>query len=211
MNQVESLEKAIIERSEVLAKECHNRGEAGSKNILREASERLQLREEKETLLAKSLADRTYLRRVQADELRLQSKLDHMRWNLVQVVIDRLQQRMLTLSQDEPRYIELIKAFLKQAAKQINATQLDISVNANDLRRLKPQWESLTQDLMPGKSFNLIEEHIETIGGCMIRTTDNRIQIDHTFEGRLARLERKIHQALVERLLPPISDGKVSH
>ncbi|MEW8287025.1 MAG: V-type ATP synthase subunit E family protein [Candidatus Thiodiazotropha endolucinida] len=208
MNQVEALEKAILERAELMANECHSRAEAGRKNILREASERLHLREEKETLLAKSLADRAYLRKVQADELKLHSKMDHMRWNLVQVVVGRLQQRMQALTQDEAKYTELLKAFLQQAAKQIEEQRLMVSVNAEDLRRLKPQWEALTSSLATGKIFELKEESIETIGGCLITTADKRVQIDHTFEGRLSRLERKVHQALVERLLPPIGDGQ---
>ncbi|MEW8314917.1 MAG: V-type ATP synthase subunit E family protein [Candidatus Thiodiazotropha endolucinida] len=208
MNQVEALEKAILERAELMANECHSRAEAGRKNILREASERLHLREEKETLLAKSLADRAYLRKVQADELKLHSKMDHMRWNLVQVVVGRLQQRMQALTQDEAKYTELLKAFLQQAAKQIEEQRLMVSVNAEDLRRLKPQWEALTSSLAAGKVFELKEESIETIGGCLITTADKRVQIDHTFEGRLSRLERKVHQALVERLLPPIGDGQ---
>ncbi|MCU7943982.1 MAG: hypothetical protein KZQ87_14985 [Candidatus Thiodiazotropha sp. (ex Cardiolucina cf. quadrata)] len=208
MNQVEALEKAILERAELMANECHSRAEAGRKNILREASERLHLREEKETLLAKSLADRAYLRKVQADELKLHSKMDHMRWNLVQVVVGRLQQRMQALTQDEAKYTELLKAFLQQAAKQIEEQWLMVSVNAEDLRRLKPQWEALTSSLEAGKVFELKEESIETIGGCLITTADKRVQIDHTFEGRLTRLERKVHQALVERLLPPIGDGQ---
>ncbi|MBT3011848.1 MAG: hypothetical protein KUF77_10855 [Candidatus Thiodiazotropha sp. (ex Lucina aurantia)] len=208
MNQVEALEKAILERAELMANECHSRAEAGRKNILREASERLHLREEKETLLAKSLADRAYLRKVQADELKLHSKMDHMRWNLVQVVVGRLQQRMQALTQDEAKYTELLKAFLQQAAKQIEEQRLMVSVNAEDLRRLKPQWEALTSSLATGKVFELKEESIETIGGCLITTADKRVQIDHTFEGRLSRLERKVHQALVERLLPPIGDGQ---
>lgn len=208
MNQVEALEKAILERAQMMADECAHRAEAGRKNILREASERLHLKEEKETLLAKSLADRAYLRKVQADELKLRSKMDQMRWNLVQVVIDRLQERMKTLTQDETRYFDLIKALLKQAAGQIEQDTLEVSVNQEDLRRLKPQWAELTQELAPGKQFQLLETSINTVGGCLVSTPDKRVQIDHTFEGRLSRLERKIHQALVERLLPPISEGQ---
>lgn len=208
MNQVEALEKAILERAQMMADECAHRAEAGRKNILREASERLHLKEEKETLLAKSLADRAYLRKVQADELKLRSKMDQMRWNLVQVVIDRLQERMKTLTQDETRYFNLIKALLKQAAGQIEQDTLEVSVNQEDLRRLKPQWAELTQELAPGKQFQLLEKSINTVGGCLVSTPDKRVQIDHTFEGRLSRLERKIHQALVERLLPPISEGQ---
>jgi len=208
VNQVEALEKAILERAQMMADECAHRAEAGRKNILREASERLHLKEEKETLLAKSLADRAYLRKVQADELKLRSKMDQMRWNLVQVVIDRLQERMKTLTQDETRYFNLIKALLKQAAGQIEQDTLEVSVNQEDLRRLKPQWAELTQELAPGKQFQLLEKSINTVGGCLVSTPDKRVQIDHTFEGRLSRLERKIHQALVERLLPPISEGQ---
>ncbi|MEJ2465695.1 MAG: V-type ATP synthase subunit E family protein [Candidatus Thiodiazotropha sp.] len=208
MNQVEALEKAILDRAQMMADECAHRAEAGRKNILREASERLHLKEEKETLLAKSLADRAYLRKVQADELKLRSKMDQMRWNLVQVVIDRLQERMKALTQDETRYFNLIKALLKQAAGQIEQDTLEVSVNQEDLRRLKPQWAELTQELAPGKQFLLLEKSINTVGGCLVSTPDKRVQIDHTFEGRLSRLERKIHQALVERLLPPISEGQ---
>lgn len=204
MNQVEALEKAILERAQMMVDECAHRAQAGRKNILRDASERLHLREEKETLQAKSQADRAYLRKVQADELKLRSKMDHMRWNLVQVVIDHLPGRMRALAQDENRYFAWLTQLLSHAAKQIEQVRLDVAVNADDLRRLKPKWESLTADLAAGKEFELLDTSIETVAGCLITTPDKRIQIDHTFEGRLARLERKIHQALVERLLPPV-------
>lgn len=208
MNQVEALEKAILERAQMMADECAHRAQAGRKNILREASERLHLKEEKETLLAKSLADRVYLRKVQADELKLRSKMDHMRWNLVQVVIDRLPDQMRALCEDEPRYLALLKAFLTQAAGQIEQEKLEVSVNANDLQRLKPQWQALTGELVKGTQFILSDKPIHTVGGCLVTSPDRRVQIDHTFEGRLARLERKIHQALVERLLPPVGEGQ---
>ena len=208
MNQVEALEQAILERAQMMADECAHRGEAGRKNILREASERLQLREEKETLLAKSQADRAYLRKVQADELKLRSKMDHMRWNLVQVVIDRLPKQMEALREDETNYIELLQSLLKHAAEQIEQEVLEVSLNHDDLRRLKPQWAELTEGLAAGKRFELLDKSINTIGGCLVATQDRQVQIDHTFEGRLDRLERKILQALVERLLPPVGEGQ---
>jgi V/A-type H+-transporting ATPase subunit E len=208
VNQVEALEQAILERARMMADECAHRAQAGRKNILREASDRLHLREEKETLLARSQADRAYLRKVQADELKLRTKMDHMRWNLVQIVIDRLPQRMQALREDEAKYLELLLALLKQAAAQIEQPTLEVSLNDVDLRWLKPRWAELTDNLIAGKRFELTERSIDTVGGCLVTTPDKRIQIDHTFEGRLARLERKIHQALVERLLPPVSEAQ---
>ena len=208
MNQVEALEQAILDRARMMADECAHRAQAGRKNILREASDRLHLREEKETLLAKSQADRAYLRQVQADELKLRSKMDHMRWNLVQVVIDRLPERMRALREEKTKYHDLLLALLKQAAAQIENKTLEVSLNEEDLRRLKPRWAELTDNLATGKSIELSDKCIDTIGGCLVTTPDKRIQIDHTFEGRLIRLERRIHQALVERLLPPVGDGQ---
>jgi len=208
VNQVEALEKAILERARMMADECAHRADAGRKNILREASEKLHLKEEKETLLAKSQADRAYLRKVQADELKLRSKMDHMRWNLVQVVIDRLPERMRALAEDESRYVEWLSQLLTQAAERIEQETLVVSLNTDDMRRLKPKWEVLTGKLVAGKRFLLNDQCIDCVSGCLIATPDQRVQIDHTFEGRLARLERKIHQALVERLLPPIGEGQ---
>lgn len=207
MNQVEALEQAILEHAEEMANESRKSAEIGRRNILRESSERLHLREEKETLLAKSLADRAYLRKVQADELKLRSKLDHMRWNLVQLVIQRLAERMSELCKDEASYFPFLQALLQQAAGQIEGYELEITCNVDDRRRLQPQWEAFTRDLASDRRLLLAESPIETLGGLLITTPDRRIRIDHTFEGRLARLQRKIQLELVERLLPPLGDG----
>ena len=203
MNQVEALERAILEHAEEMARETRKGAEVGRRDILRESSERLHLREEKETLLAKSLADRAYLRKVQADELKLQSILDHMRWNLVQMVVQRLSERMHELRQHQASYRSLLRSLLKQAATQIEADRLEVSFNDEDRRQLEPEWEEFTVGLVPDKELLLANTNIDTIGGLLVSTEDHRIKIDHTFEGRLNRLQRKILQTLVERLLPP--------
>ncbi|MDJ0806081.1 MAG: V-type ATP synthase subunit E family protein [Gammaproteobacteria bacterium] len=207
MDQVEALEKAILEHAEEMASETRKAAEVGRRDILRESSERLHLREEKETLLAKSLADRAYLRKVQADELKLQTVLDHMRWNLVQSVIERLTERMHELRQDPSNYLGLLRALLKQAAGQIDAERLLIFCNEEDRHQLESAWEDFTRGLPGDKTYLLAEIGIDTRGGLRVSTEDQRIQIDHTFEGRLERLQRKIHQVLVERLLPSPGNG----
>ncbi len=207
MNQVEALEKAILDHAEEMASETRRSAEVARRDILRESSERLHLREEKETLLAKSLADRTYLRKVQADELKLQTILDHMRWNLVQMVIQRLSESMLELRRDQAGYHALLRALLKQAATQMEADRLEVSFNDADRRQLEPDWRKFTDGLLADREFLLSNARIESIGGLVVSTEDHRIKIDHTFEGRLKRLERKIHQSLVERLLPPAGNG----
>ena len=53
MDQVEELEQAILAQANRLASEYRERAERSRDNILREAGERLHLREEREVLLAK--------------------------------------------------------------------------------------------------------------------------------------------------------------
>ena len=130
-----------------------------------------------------------------------------MRWNLVQMVIQRLAERMHELRQDEKKYLSFLQVLLTQAAAQIEAQQLEVTCNADDQRLLQPQWQAFIQGLAPGKQVRLMDAPIETLGGLRITSSDQRIRIDHTFEGRLARLQNKIQLALVERLLPPVGDG----
>ncbi|RDH89718.1 MAG: hypothetical protein DIZ77_12290 [endosymbiont of Seepiophila jonesi] len=203
MNQVDELAQTILKRAESMADECHDRARVGRDVILRDASERLQLREEKETLLAKAMADRTYRRKVQADELKLHSRMDHLRWNLVQTVIERLPARMMELTKDKTQYFALLQAYLSKGAEKIEADTLLVELNANDQRRLQSDWETFAGAAVPGKQLLLAEDPIQTIGGLRIRTTDNLIRLDQTFEGRLERLEDRLYQVIVERLLPP--------
>jgi len=75
MDQITELEAAILQRANRLAAEFRQRAERSRDNILREASDRLRLREEREVLLAKALAERAYRRQVQASELKLRAQM----------------------------------------------------------------------------------------------------------------------------------------
>jgi len=101
MDQVKALEAAILKRADHLAAEYRQRAERSRDNILRDAHERLRLREDREVLLSKAQADRTYRRMVQANELKLHKEMDHLRWNLVEGVRERLGDLMQSLTNDE--------------------------------------------------------------------------------------------------------------
>jgi hypothetical protein len=58
--------------------------------ILRDAAERLHLAEEREVLVAKAEAERHFRRVTQASELKMQGRLDQLRWEMVQTVQSRL-------------------------------------------------------------------------------------------------------------------------
>ncbi len=202
MNQVNELESAILARAQTLAAEYRTRAERSRDNILKDAAERLHLLEEREVLVAKAMAERAYRRLVQSSELKLQKQMDLLRWNMVQGVLDRLTERIQALAASEAQYLPLLQGLISTAAEQIERDQLVIEVNRADLLRLEPQWSEFAQAVAPKKSLALAPEPIETLGGALVRSADNHIRVDNTFEGRIQRLQDLLHRQIVERLLP---------
>jgi V/A-type H+-transporting ATPase subunit E len=128
--------------------------------------------------------------------------MDLLRWNLVQGVMERLAERMRQLAQDEEAYLPLLQAYVAEGAEAIERDQLVAELNGTDLKRLQPGWEAFLQAAGVTKAVQLGPDPIETLGGVLIRSTDNRIRLNNTFEGRLQRLHERLHQQIVERLLP---------
>jgi len=203
MDKISELESAILAQANRLASEYREHAEQSRENILREARERLHLREEREVLLAKARAERAYRRMVQSNELQLQREMDHLRWNLVEGVRERIAERMRRFIQREPaRYRALLQALLAISVATIERDKLTAMVNSQDLQWLQPAWESFTESLTEGREVELSTTPIETLGGILVCSEDNRIRMDNTFEGRMQRLQSSLQQVIIERLLP---------
>lgn len=202
MNQVQELEQAILARAERLAGEYRERANRSRDSILREAAERLRMRESREESIAKTLADRTFRQQVQASELKMQTHLDRMRWNLVQDVERALAGRMQAFSEDLGRYEPWLESLIVHAVTLIEEKSLVVSVNARDVHRLAERWETILETLPSHKTVTLSKEPIETLGGVLVASRDRRIRVDNTYEGRLERLRPAVQQVILERLLP---------
>lgn len=202
MNQVQELEQAILARAERLANEYRERASRSRDSILREAAERLRMREGREEAIARTLADRTFRQQVQASELEMQSRLDRMRWNLVQDVEQALAGRMKAFAEDLPRYDPWLDALVARAGAVIEDKLLIVSTNARDHKRLSDRWEGVLEALPADKTATLADEPLETLGGVLVTNADRRIRVDNTFEGRLERLRPHVQQVILERLLP---------
>jgi V/A-type H+-transporting ATPase subunit E len=189
-------------RAERLATEYRERAKRSRDNILREASERLRLRDQREESIAKSLGERTFRQQVQANELKMQSHLDQVRWNLLSDVERRLHERMEAYMQDEGAYLSTLESYLSQAAQQIESNELIAELNARDHKRLETQWDAFSSRISADKKIRLSAEPIDTLGGVRVTSADGRIRVDNTFEGRLERLRTPIQQAILDRLLP---------
>ena len=202
MDQAKELEQAILARAERLADEFRDRAKRSRDAILREAAEKLRLREQREEAIAKSLGERTYRQQVQAEELKMQSQLDRVRWNLVRDVEARLAERMQKQTADEDSYLQTLIGFIAAAVAQIERDTQTVHANARDRKLLAARWQTIAQALPADKQVRLAEDPIEALGGVLVTSDDGRIRVDNTFEGRMARLRAQIQHSILERLLP---------
>lgn len=201
-DQVAALEKAIFERAKSLADEHLKQANRARERIMADSAERLRLLEEKEVLVAKAKAEREFRRRVQASEIRMQAELDRLRWGLVQSVLDNLKGRLTELSANDAQYLHLFRRLLGEAAGSIERKELVASVGNADHRRFSEKWEEIAGDAAPGKNIELSADVCRCTGGVLLKSKDDRISVDNTFEGRLERMEGELYRVILERLFP---------
>ncbi|TVQ89879.1 MAG: ATPase [Chromatiaceae bacterium] len=202
MSQAQALEEAILARAERLANEYRERGRRARDSILREAAEKLRLREQREEAIAKALGERTYRQQVQAEELRLQGHLDRMRWDLVSNVEAQLAGRLENLIADQAAWLENLRGLIVAAVTAIERDRLLVLANDRDRKLLDAHWETIGEHLPAARTVRLDTDPITTLGGVMVVSEDRRIRVDNTFEGRSARLRARLQQTIQERLLP---------
>lgn len=196
------LERAIMARAEELAQEFRDKAQRQRDIILRDAAERLHLAEEREVLIAKAEAERHFRRVTQASELRMQSRLDQLRWELVQTVQMRLSERMLAFREDRSAYRQWLVEMLREGVQWLPSGPLTAEANADDLPWLVGIWEDLVSEAATDREIKLSDLATWGIGGLKLRTEDNSAQIDNRFEGRLARLEASIQRMILQQLFP---------
>jgi len=206
---VENLEGALLKRATALADEYLTTAQQTKDRILQEGNERLKLREERETLSAKAHAERLFRRTSQANALRLRAQMDVLRWGLVHDVVRNLNQRLQDLSEDEPAYLPVLRSLLRQGAHAIGPSELVVEVYERDFARLHERPEVLAGEGSAKVSFELAVLDRDGIGGVLVRNKEATIRVDNTFEGRIQRLEDKLHQVILERMFPQITEAEL--
>jgi V/A-type H+-transporting ATPase subunit E len=201
-NQLQALEGAIMTRAKKLAAEFHDKAKRQRDTILRDAAERLHLAEEREVLVAKAEAERHYRRVTQARELKLQGRLDQLRWEMVQTVQGRLADRMQVFSQDRVAYRAWLVAMIREATALLPDGPLVAELNNDDHAWLQGEWQAVAAEAAPDREITLAEMPVWGSGGVRVRTADNRAQVDNRFEGRLRRLETEIQRVILQQLFP---------
>jgi len=210
--QVSQLEQALLQQAETLAREHLQNAESARARILADSAEKLKLAAEREILAAKVESERLVRRQGQAAETRLAAELDRLRWALTESVLSEVKTAFRKLAQDEARYPDVLEAWLAAAAQALPAGDLLAEVRPEDEKRLAPGWAAMTARAAPGRVVTLTSHSQPSEGGIRVRLTDNRAQLDQTFEARQARLADELARVAMERLFASAPDlGTLIH
>jgi V/A-type H+-transporting ATPase subunit E len=94
----------------------------------------------------------------------------------------------------------LLRKYLARAAEVIERDELVAEVNQRDHARLSRGWDAFCREAGVKKRVVLASEPVTCSGGIRLRSVDDVIRVDNTFEGRLERLEEALQQVVLERL-----------
>ena len=201
MDKIEELEKAILDQAKHLAQQYRQQATHASEDIVRESNEKLQLREQKEVLLAKAEAERVYRRMVQSSELKLQAHTDQLGWNIVTSTEDRLVEQLHQLVNERVRYQPILIQFLIKSVILLQEEEVIVLVNETDYLFLQSQLEQIQKQLPPQFNISINKNTKNMMGGVVVKSKDNRKQIDNSFEGRIRRMRQRLHQRIYEQML----------
>jgi V/A-type H+-transporting ATPase subunit E len=203
-SQVKVLEQALLARANELVREHLDKAALEKQRILSEVAQRLRLAEEHEILKAKQDADRLFRRRVQAAEIRMQGDLDRLRWTLVQSVVAAVRGELARIVEDRDAYAAVLAGYLASGAAHIDDHALVAELSPRDRDRFGRDWADFAGRAAPGKHVELGETCHAGSGGVILRTPNNRVRIDNTFEGRLDRLADALNRAVLEHLFASV-------
>lgn len=201
---LDDLEQALMDRARRLADEYLARAESTRERMLRDENEHLRVREEREVLAAELEAERLYRSKVQATEMELRGELDRRRWEMVQQLKKRISKRLneITVRAD---YADLLQQFLAAAAEALRDEDgLVAQLCERDHARFAGDWSTWVETAARGRSIALSDEHGNFSGGLLLRNADDTVRVDHSFEGRMERLEEQVNLVLTAELFPTL-------
>lgn len=198
--KIDDLQEALLARAKSLADQYLIRAKRDRDLLLAEADEHNKVRDEREQVMARANAERAYRQQVQAEELKLRADMDRLRWVHVQAVMNRLRDHLSEVVQAREKYLLLLRELILTAARAIEADELVVQLNTHDYAQLHADWAKFIGDDVAGKTLTLTDESNERSGGAIVTSAANTIRVDNTFEGRIARFEAELEQAIIERL-----------
>lgn len=172
--------------------------EKGARDILEKARE--QALKEAANIKSKSEDEVKLLQSQSMSQARRETALNILKEkdNLLRQAFQKASQRLGNMTNSEV-YIRSLVKLISSSAPAIGEKNLKIRLNRRDLVY---QNEIVKRLNMPDFKFKFDDQPLNSIGGCIILSQDEKVKMDDTYEARLATAEKAIKKALGDILFP---------
>jgi vacuolar-type H+-ATPase subunit E/Vma4 len=113
---------------------------------------------------------------------------------LVTNVLDEVKTKLEALSQSK-KYISILETFIVDAGTVLGGGTLEVLLNKRDSTlplKLNVLARAITEKTGGKTQLKLSKQKIETFGGAVVKTVDDKIVADNTFEAILKRREKEL-------------------
>ncbi len=113
---------------------------------------------------------------------------------LIENVLNQVKDELRTLTKTA-KYLHVLKNLIVEAGVILDATDLEVILNERDSTLsldLDKLAEKISEKTGIKTKLTKTAKKIDAIGGAIIQTTDGKIVMDSTFEGRLNNFENEI-------------------
>jgi V/A-type H+-transporting ATPase subunit E len=118
--------------------------------------------------------------------------------NYINDVFDKVLTRLKQFVESDS-YPSCLLALIEEAVKKIDSEQAVVYVNSKDQKLLKNSlFDELSKKME--KNLTLANEHVNCLGGCVVKTPDGKLSHDNTFEKRLQVLKPNLRVKIAKML-----------
>jgi len=187
----------ILADAQAEAKKRIEEAEKEAKEKIEKA--KVEAEKEAETVKAKTLEEIKILEGRRLSEARREAsiKILEEKNSLIGKAFQEASKKLEKIVEDEV-YIKSLRSIIETTAPQLGEEEIKVKFNSKDLKRKNDILKNLK--LPSNIKITVDNNPINTIGGCVILTKDEKIRIDETFEARLAAAEKTIKKEIAKIL-----------
>jgi len=190
---VEKIEEIIIKEAKEKAENITAKAKEQAKKVLNEAKQEAEKAAEEIITKKKAEAESQARRILSEAKLEARLKILNAKEQLISEVFDEAVKRLKEFSQST-QYKITLENLIKDAAMIIGGGDLEIllpeNTNVNlDLTKIAREVEEQTGRTT---SFTVSKNRIKSIGGVIVRSKDQLLTVDNTFEARFERLREQL-------------------
>ncbi len=204
----EKLEGLLQAQAMDLAERHLEKGRQTSEQIIRDVQVRLRQLEDGEELRFQLEAEHLCRQIMQTARLRIDAEIDRLRWALTLGVLAEVRTRLQKIANEPDRYRNVLVRYLAEAARAIPNGKLIAELSPRDIEWIRPDWEALVKQSVPGRQVELAALSDHTHGGMRVSNEDGSQRFDNTFEGRLDRMENELLGTVMDKLFPSTHENE---